>query len=187
MGYLKKKSRKRSHLTSPTTTFPSPSRWTLLSSLAFDATCKTGLEVGRNPKRESASINEIQDNTLFNINSVLFNLENNQEEIMSKYNCFYNPSLDAMCIMVEKGLKYIDLSKDMIMNFIEFAQNMKINNIVMLLDRKNKDYVKILQSMMTVGFANDKDLKSVKIAEIDYKTLKMNVNLNKPEVEEIDF
>ena len=89
--------------------------------------------------------------------------------------------------MVEQGLKYIDLSKDMIMHFIEFAQNMKINNIVMLLDRKNKDYVKILQSMMTVGFANDKDLKSVKIAQTVYKTLKMNVNLNKPEVEEIDF
>lgn len=92
-----------------------------------------------------------------------------------------------MCIMVEKGLKYIDLSKEMIMNFIEFAQNAKINNIVILIDRKNKDYVKILQSMMTVGFSNDKNLKSVKIADIDYKTLKMNVNLNQPAVEEIDF
>lgn len=89
--------------------------------------------------------------------------------------------------MVEKGLKYIDLSKEMIMNFIEFAQNAKINNIVILIDRKNKDYVKILQSMMTVGFSNDKNLKSVKIADIDYKTLKMNVNLNQPAVEEIDF
>jgi len=89
--------------------------------------------------------------------------------------------------MVEKGLKYADLSKDMIMNFIEFAQNMKINNIVMLLDRKNKDYVKILQSMMTVGFSMDKNLKSVKISDTEYKSLKMSVNLNQPAVEEIDF
>lgn len=92
-----------------------------------------------------------------------------------------------MCIMVEKDLKYVDLSKEMIMNFIEFAQNMKINNIVMLIDRKNKEYVKILQSMMTVGFSNEKTLKTVKIAETEYKTLKMSINLNKPEVQEIDF
>ena len=89
--------------------------------------------------------------------------------------------------MVEKGLKYIDLSKEMIMNFIDFAQKMKINNLIMLLDRKNKDYAKILQSMMTVGFSNDKNLKIIKIADTDYKTLKMNINLNQPEVEEIAF
>jgi hypothetical protein len=89
--------------------------------------------------------------------------------------------------MVEKGLKYADLSKEMIMNFIDFAQKMNINNLIMLLDRKNKDYVKILQSMMTVGFSNDKNLKIIKIADTDYKTLKMNINLNQPEVEEIAF
>lgn len=114
-------------------------------------------------------------------------MENNQEEILTKYNCFYNPSLEAMCIMVEKGLKYAELSKDVIMNFIEFAQKMSIGNIVVLIDRKNKEYVKILQSIMTVGFQNDKNLKSVKISDTEYKTLKMNVNLNQPEVEEIDF
>ena len=89
--------------------------------------------------------------------------------------------------MVEKGLKYIDLSKEMIMSFIDFAQKMKINNLVMLLDRKNKDYVKILQSVMTVGFSNDKNLKSVKISDMEYKTLKMNINLNQPAIEEIAF
>jgi hypothetical protein len=89
--------------------------------------------------------------------------------------------------MIEKDLKYVDLSKDMIMNFIEFAQNMKINNIVMLLDRKNKDYVKILQSIMTIGFSLEKNLKSINITGVEYKIFKMNVNLNKPEVEEIEF
>lgn len=89
--------------------------------------------------------------------------------------------------MVEKGLKYVDLSKEIVMNFIDFAQKMNIKNLIMLLDRKNKDYVKILQSMMTVGFTNDKALASVKIGEIDYKVLKMTVSSSQQEVEEIAF
>lgn len=155
---------------------------------AFSTACFNGLENGREFKGEaSPSKTQIKENTLFNINSVFFNLENNQEEVLNKYNCFYNPSLEALCIMVEKGLKYIDLSKEIVMNFIDFAQKMNIKNLIMLLDRKNKDYVKILQSMMTVGFTNDKALSSVKIGEIEYKVLKMTVSSAQQEVEEIAF
>jgi cobalamin biosynthesis protein CbiG len=89
--------------------------------------------------------------------------------------------------MVEKGLKYIDLSKEIVMNFIDFAQKINIKNLIMLLDRKNKDYVKILQSLMTVGFASEKGLASVKIGDVDYKVLKMTVSSNPQEVEEIAF
>jgi len=89
--------------------------------------------------------------------------------------------------MVEKGLKYIDLSKEIVMNFIDFGQKMNIKNLIMLLDRKNKDYVKILQSLMTVGFAYEKALASVKIGDIEYKVLKMTVSSNQQEVEEIAF
>ena len=89
--------------------------------------------------------------------------------------------------MVERGLKYIDLSKEIVMNFIDFAQKMNIKHLIMLLDRKNKDYVKILQSMMTVGFTNDKSLATVKVADIDYKVLKMTVSSAQQEVEEIAF
>jgi len=73
------------------------------------------------------------------------------------------------------------------MNFIDFAQKMNVKNLIMLLDRKNKDYVKILQSMMTVGFSTDKNLTSVKICDLDYKVLKMTVSNVQQEVEEIAF
>ncbi len=73
------------------------------------------------------------------------------------------------------------------MNFIDFAQKMNIKNLIILLDRKNKDYVKILQSMMTVGFSNDKNLATVKIADVDYKVLKMTISNTQQEVEEIAF
>jgi len=88
--------------------------------------------------------------------------------------------------MVENSFKYIDLSKEIVMNFIDFAK-MNVKHLIMLLDRKNKDYVKILQSMMTVGFTNDKSLATVKIADVNYKVLKMTVSSSQQDVEEIAF
>jgi hypothetical protein len=131
--------------------------------------------------------NQIPENTLFNINSIIFNLENNKQEILKKYNCFYNPSLEALCIMIEEVTKYSELSKEIVMNMMEFAQKMSIKNVVLLLDRKNKDYVKILQGMMTVGFVNDNNYKVTKIGGKDYKILKMSLKNVPEEVEEIIF
>ena len=73
------------------------------------------------------------------------------------------------------------------MNILDFAQKMNIKNLIMLLERKNKDYVKILQSMMTVGFSNDKNMASVKIQDVDYKVLKMTINSSQQEIEEVAF
>jgi hypothetical protein len=142
---------------------------------------KTGEIFSKTPR------NQLPENTLFNINSLIFNLENNKEEILNKYNCFYNPSLEALCIMIEEVTKYSDLSKEIVMNMMEFAQKMSIKNVVLLLDRKNRDYVKILQGMMTVGFVNDNNYKITKIGGKDYKILKMTLKNIPEEVEEIIF
>lgn len=56
-----------------------------------------------------------------------------------------------------------------------------------MLDRKNKDYVKILQGMMTVGFAGDSNLKMTKVGGKDYKVLKMTLKAQTEEIEEIAF
>jgi hypothetical protein len=128
---------------------------------------------------------QLPENTLFNINSLIFNLEKNKKEVLSKYNCFYNPSLEALCIMVEDGTKYSDLSKDMMMNVMSFAERMGIKNLIILLDRKNKDYIKILQGMMTVGFNNDNAMKVCKIGEKEYKIMRMT--MKSQAVEEVPF
>ena len=129
---------------------------------------------------------QIPENTLFNINSLILNLENNKQEVLSNYNCFYNPSLEALCILVEDITKYTDLSKEMVLNLMCFAERMNIKNLILLLDRKNKDYVKILQGMMTVGFTNDTVMKTCKIAEKEYKILRMSMKCQEA-VEEIPF
>jgi len=78
-------------------------------------------------------------------------------------------------------------SKESLMNFMEFAQKMSIKNILLLLDRKNKDYIKIMQGMMTVGFSNDSNMKMTKLSGKDYKILKMTLKNNPEEIEEIAF
>jgi hypothetical protein len=89
--------------------------------------------------------------------------------------------------MIEEGTKYSDLSKEIVMNIMDFANKMSIKNIILLIERKNKDYVKILQGMMTVGFGNDINLKMTKISGKDYKVLKMTLKGVSEEIEEIAF
>ena len=149
-----------------------------------------GQENGREIKRGENLKNlktKLPENTLFNISSLVFNLENSREEVLHNYSCFYNPSLEALCIMIEEGTKYSDLSKEIVMNLMDFTQKMQIKNIVLLLERRNRDYVKILQGMMTIGFQNDINLKMTKVGGKDYKVLKMVIKLQPEEIEEIAF
>ena len=71
------------------------------------------------------------------------------------------------------------------MNLIDFAQKLGINAIFLLLARKNPEYVKLLQGMMTIGFENDSSTKTTKIEGKVYKVLKMN--LKQEDIEELDF
>ena len=71
------------------------------------------------------------------------------------------------------------------MNLIDFAQKLGINAIFLLLARKNPEYVKLLQGMMTIGFENDSSMKTTKIDGNTYKVLKMN--LKQEDIEELEF
>jgi hypothetical protein len=156
----------------------------------FSTGTPSGQKDGRIKREEIFSVKsnqQLPENTLFNITSMIFNLENNKEEVHSKYNCFYNPALEALCIMIEEGMKYSDLSKEIVLNLMDFAQKMNIKNLVLLLARKNKDYVKILQGMMTVGFNNDQSIKNQKIEDKEYKILKMSLKTVQYEIEEVAF
>jgi len=89
--------------------------------------------------------------------------------------------------MIEDTMKYSDLSKEMVINLMEFAQKMSVKNLALLLDKKTRDYVKILQGMMTVGFENDTQQKVVKVLNKDYKLLKMSLPTVSEQIEEIAF
>ena len=85
-----------------------------------------GLPESRQTKKGDVMFKSVKgnlpENSLFNINSVMFNLANNKEEIKNKFSCFYNPSLEALCVLIEEKFKYADLSKEIVMNLTDFAQ-----------------------------------------------------------------
>ena len=150
-----------------------------------------GLPESRQTKKGDVMFKSVKgnlpENSLFNINSVMFNLANNKEEIKNKFSCFYNPSLEALCVLIEEKFKYADLSKEIVMNLTDFAQKIGIKAIILCLDRKNKEFVKIMQGMMTVGFTTEKTTKTAKIGDKTYKILIMNVKSHPEEIEEIAF
>ena len=162
--------------------------WSTRAERIGFSSSSAGQEKGRENRGEVIFKNlkgQLPENTLFNISSLVFNLENNREEVLNKYNCFYNPAMEALCILIEEGTKYSDLSKEIVMNMMDFAQKTSIKHIILLIERKNKDYVKILQGMMTVGFANDTVMKTTRIGNKDFKVLKMSIKSE--EIEEIAF
>ena len=130
---------------------------------------------------------KIPKNTIFNINSLVFNIESHQEEILSKYDCYYNSNNNSFCIIIGDNAKYSDFSKEIMMNLMDFSQKLSISSINLLICRKNKDYVKLLQGMLTVGFTNDEVTKTTQIDGKNYKILKMSLSKAQAEIEEVDF
>ena len=130
---------------------------------------------------------KIPKNTIFNINSLVFNIESHQEEVLSKYDCYYNSNNNSFYIIIGDNAKYSDFSKEIMMNLMDFSQKLSISSINLLICRKNKDYVKLLQGMLTVGFTNDEVTKTTQIDGKNYKILKMSLSKAQAEIEEVDF
>ena len=82
----------------------------------------------------------IPNNSLFNINSHIFNIQNNKKEKISTFDCFYSPSTESLSIIIEEKNKYSELSKEIVINLMEFAGKVNAKTLILLLDRKNKDY-----------------------------------------------
>ena len=118
---------------------------------------------------------------------MIFNIESHKEEVLSNYKFLYMQEHDSLCIVIDENQKYSDFSKEIMMNLMEFCQKLNISNIYMLICRKNKEYIQLLQVMLTVGFTNDENIKNTKLDDKVYKFLKMNLSQNKEEIEEVDF
>lgn len=130
---------------------------------------------------------ELPQGKLFTISSKLFNIEKHAEEIFSTYNCVYVKDNETLCLILDEKVKYADFSREIIVNLIEFAQKIGVNLISLLVCRNNKDYVKFIQGMMTVGFEQNKDVKSTKIDGKIYRILSLNMANLKEEIQDVEF
>lgn len=72
------------------------------------------------------------------------------------------------------------------LNLMELSRKLEIDTIYLLINRKNKEYIKILQGMLTVGFEQEQQMKTAKIGVLVYKVLKMELKEGE-EIEELDF
>lgn len=128
------------------------------------------------------TINELPQDSLFNITSLVFNIGTRKEEVFNLYKCFYHPSQEAFCVLLTSAFSRNDM-----MNLIDFAKKMQIKSIILLIDRKCHDYVKTMQGMMLIGFSSEKEKKIAKIEGRNYKILTMNMKEQSEKIEEIDF
>ena len=106
-------------------------------------------KIGPNEDRELTKGNDlyfsnvknlIPKDSLFNINSHIFNIQNNRKEKRSTFDCFYSPSTESLSVIIEEKNKYSELSKEIVINLIEFAEKVNAKTLLILMDRKNKDY-----------------------------------------------
>lgn len=118
--------------------------------------------------------NSINDITIFKINSEVLNIQNNKNELISSLDCFYSPATEALCIIIEHNIRLKELSKEIITNLMDFASKISAKSLILLIDKKNLNYVKIIQSMMIIGFANDKKYKTAILMGKEYKLLRLD-------------
>lgn len=104
-----------------------------------------------------------------------------------KINCIYNKKSNIINILVEEKTKYEDLSKQLILKISEYCEKNQIYGIMITISKQNNEYVKIIQSMLTIGFTYYFNQKFNKIGENTYKILFMNLNKESNEIEEISF
>ena len=129
---------------------------------------------------------QIPKNQIFQINSLIFNITKQKKEILTKYKCFYEESSNSLSILLTNDFCFADFTKEIMMNLLEFAQKVCIDTVYFLVSKKNQQYIKIVQDLITIGFELDEKTKTVNIEGNTYKVLKLSVKEQDEEIEEIE-
>ena len=128
---------------------------------------------------------QIPKNKIFQINSLIFNITKHKKEILTKYKCYYEEKSNSLSILFTQDFCFADFTKEIMMNLLELAQKVEIENIYFLVAKKNQQYIKIVQDLMIIGFEVDEKAKSVNIDGNVYKVLVLPVKEQDDEIEEV--
>ena len=143
------------------------------------------------PKKKTRYIDNIKrkfpEQKIFRINSFIFNDEKAKPEIYTKYDCIYGEKNNSFYLIINEKVNYSEFTKDKLINILEFLNNIGINTIYLLINKKNKDYKNIIQDMFIVGFEFEKNLPHFTIDGNIYKTLKMSMKDLTQEIRQIDL
>lgn len=126
-------------------------------------------------------------NSLFDISSLVFNIRTHKQETFSKYTCYYQQDNDILCFILDEKAKRSHLTKEVMTNFMEFANKICVKAIIILLSNKNKEYYNLLMDLLTFGFVRDEKMPITTIENKQFKVLKMNISQVPEEIEEVEF
>ena len=124
---------------------------------------------------------------IFRINSFVFNDEQAKQEIYTKYDCIYREKNDSLYLIINEKMNYSNFTKDKLINILDFSNNIGINTIYILINKKNKEYKTIIQDMLIVGFEFEKNPPKFTIDGNIYKPLKMSIKDITQEIKQIDL
>jgi len=130
--------------------------------------------------------NDKNNVSLYNISKLMGNNSNNLHQ------CFlYHQNLGAFCIIIDENEHYENISKSNMIYFFNYANELKIKSIFLLINKKNKDIQKITQTVMLMGFIKEHLISSTILDDGNvYTIFKMcfeRIKENIDEVEDIEF
>ena len=138
-------------------------------------------------KVEKATTPKFPDQKIFRINSLIFNNEKEKKEIYTKYDCIYSEKDNSLYLLFNKNMNYPKFTKDKLINILDFSNSIKIDTIYILINKKNKYFINIIQDMLIVGFEFGKNFPLFTIDGNIYKALKMSIKDIKQEIKQIEL
>ena len=127
------------------------------------------------------------------INVPLYNMSKLVCKYTSKaHQCFlYHPNLSSFSIIIDQEENHQNISKTSMINFFNYAKILNIKTNFLFINQKNKDIMKIIQTIMLLGFKKESflnnnvldDGNSYSIFKMIFEKQKENVD----EIEDIEF
>ena len=144
-------------------------------------------EIENNYVFKKGTKQKFPDQKIFRINSLIFDDEKEEQEIYTKYDCIYSEKYNSLFILINENMNYSEFTKDKLINILEFSNSIGIDYIYILINKKNHNFINILQDMLIVGFKFGKNFPLFTIDGTIYKALQMSIKDIKQEIKQIDI
>ena len=136
---------------------------------------------------KETSKQNLPEQKIFRINSLIFNDKKEEQEIYTKYDCIYSQKENSIYLIFNQNVNYSEFTKDKLINILDFANSIGIDFIYILINQNNRSYANIIQDMLLVGFEFGKNYPMFNIDGYLYKALKMSINDIKQEIVQINL
>ena len=141
----------------------------------------------KNNISKETSKQNLPEQKIFRINSLIFNDKKEEQEIYTKYDCIYSQKENSIYLIFNQNVNYSEFTKDKLINILDFASSIGIDFIYILINQNNRSYSNIIQDMLLVGFEFCKNYPMFNIDGHLYKALKMPINDIKQEIVQINL